>query len=165
MCIVDTGDCRGVDAWGYVMKPRYTILLISLSGLLSITTETAEATNSSPPPRSLYAVNEAPNDRGSISVYDIDAGHHLIKTVQTVPSVDDVRGVAVSGATGRLYVAYRDLSGTGMIYCLNIYDDTIVWNRAVSPGVDRLAINPDGRLLYVPTWEGGEADRENRTNG
>jgi hypothetical protein len=68
------------------MKPRYTIFLISLSGLLSITTETAEATNSSPPPRSLYAVNEAPNDRGSISVYDIDAGHHLIKTVQTVPS-------------------------------------------------------------------------------
>jgi DNA-binding beta-propeller fold protein YncE len=140
------------------MKPRYAIFLISLSGLVSITTETAGATTSSPPPRSLYAVNEAPNDRGSISVYDIDAGHHLIKTVQTVPSVGDVRGVAVSGATGRLYVAYRDLSGTGMIYCLNIYDDTIVWNRAVSPGVDRLAINPDGQLLYVPTWEGGSAD-------
>jgi len=30
-----------------------------------------------------------------------------------------------------------------MIYCLNVYDDTIHWNRAVSPGVDRLAINPD----------------------
>jgi len=39
-----------------------------------------------------------------------------------------------------------------MIYCLNVYDDTIHWNRAVSPGVDRLAINPDGQLLYVPTW-------------
>ena len=45
-----------------------------------------------------------------------------------------------------------------MIYCLNVYDDTIHWNRAVSPGVDRLAINPDGQLLYVPTWEGGSAD-------
>ena len=140
------------------MKPGGAIFWISLSVLLSITMGTAGAATSSSPPRSLYAVNEAPNDRGSISVYDIDAGHHLIKTIQTVPSVGDVRGVAVSAVTGRLYVAYRDLSGTGMIYCLNIYDDAILWNRAVSPGVDRLAINPDGQLLYVPTWEGGSAD-------
>ena len=140
------------------MKPRCAIFLISLSGLLSITTGTAGATTSLSPPRSLYAVNEAPNDRGSISVYDIDDGHRLIKTNQTVPTVGDVRGVAVSAVTGRLYVAYQDLSGTGMISCLSIYDDTILWNRAVSPGVDRLAINPDGRLLYVPTWEGGSAD-------
>ena len=69
--------------------------------------------------------------------------------------------MAVSAATGRLYVAYQDLSGTGMIYCLNVYDDRILWNRAVSPGVDRLAINPDGQLLYVPTWEGGSADYVN----
>jgi len=140
------------------MKPRYATFLISLSGLLSIATGTAGVATSPSPPRSLYAVNEAPNDRGSISVYDIDAGHRLIKTIQTVPSVGDIRGVAVSAVTGRLYVAYRDLSGTGMIYCLNVYDDAIVWNRAVSPGVDRLAINPDGQLLYVPTWEGGSAD-------
>jgi hypothetical protein len=45
-----------------------------------------------------------------------------------------------------------------MIYCLNVYDDTIHWNRAISPGVDRLAISPNGQLLYVPTWEGGSAD-------
>ena len=111
--------------------------------------------------RSLYAVNEAPKDRGSISVYDIDTGHRLIKTIPTVPRVGDVRGVAASGVTGKLYVAYRDVSGTGMIYCLDIYDDAILWNRAVSPGVDRLAINPDGQLLYVPTWEGGSAEYMN----
>ena len=45
-----------------------------------------------------------------------------------------------------------------MVYCLNIYDDTILWNRPISPGVDRLAINPNGHLLYFPTWEGGSAD-------
>ena len=51
-----------------------------------------------------------------------------------------------------------DVSGTGMVYCLNIYNDTILWNRPISPGVDRLAINSDGQLLYVPSWEGGSAD-------
>src|SRR6516164_7950822 len=42
--------------------------------------------------------------RGSISVYDIDRGHSLLKTIPTVSGVDDVKGVAVSAATGRLYV-------------------------------------------------------------
>ncbi len=105
--------------------------------------------------RSLHAVNQSAKDRGSISVYDLDAGHRLIKTIQTVPNVGDVRGLAVSAVTGKLYVAYQDVSGTGMAYCLNVYNDTVLWNRAVSPGVDRLAINPDGQSLYVPTWEGG----------
>ena len=108
--------------------------------------------------RSLYAVNQSRNERGSISVYDIDAGHRLIKTIQTVPNVADVKGAAASAVTGRLYVAYLDAEVTGKIYCLNLYDDRILWNKAISPGVDRLAIKPDGRLLYVPTWEGGAAD-------
>ena len=106
----------------------------------------------------LYAVNESEKDRGSISVYDIEAGHRLIKTIQTVPKVADVKGVAASAVTGRLYASYLDNEATGMMYCLNVYDDRILWNRAISPGVDRLAIKPDGRLLYVPTWEGGSAD-------
>jgi hypothetical protein len=106
----------------------------------------------------LYAVNQSTDLRGSISVYDIAREHRLVKTIRTVRDVGDVRGVAASAVTAKLYVAYMDVSGTGMIYCLNIYDDTIVWNRPISPGVDRLAINPDGQLLYVPTWEGGSAD-------
>jgi DNA-binding beta-propeller fold protein YncE len=142
------------------MNTKCAIGLFILSGLFVITAKAARSNEEmrSNAPRSLYAVNESSKDRGSISVYDIDAGHRLIKTIQTVPGVDDVRGVAVSAATGKLYVAYRDVSGTGMVYCLDVYNDSVLWNRAINPGVDRLAINPDGKLLYVPTWEGGSAD-------
>jgi hypothetical protein len=108
--------------------------------------------------RFLYAVNQAAATRGSISVYDIDAGHRLVKTIETVRDVGDVKGVAASAATGRLCVAYRTGSGVGMIYCLNVYDDAVLWNRTVDPDIDRLAIHPDGQLLYVPTWEGRSAD-------
>ena len=108
--------------------------------------------------RTLYAVNKSSNNRGSISVYDLDAGHRLIRTIHTVPSVDDVRGVAGSAVTGKLYVAYYSASGTGMVYCLDIYTDTVLWNREISSGVDRLAINPDGQSIYVPTSEGGTAN-------
>ena len=143
------------------MKSNFAIFLFSLFGLLPIATGTAGVATPSSPARRLYAVNEAASERGSISVYDIEAGHRPVKTITTVPNVGDVRGVAVSAVTGKLYVAYRDVSGTGMVYCLNLYNDEILWNRAVSPGVDRLAINPDGKLLYVPTWEGGSADYVN----
>jgi hypothetical protein len=103
--------------------------------------------------RFLYAVNQAAATRGSISVYDIGAGHRLVKTIETVGDVDDVKGVAASAATVRLYVAYRTRSGVGMIYCLDVYHDAVLWNRAIDPDIDRLAIHPGGQLLYVPTWE------------
>ena len=45
-----------------------------------------------------------------------------------------------------------------MVYCLDLYQDTILWNREVSSGVDRLAINPDGRSIYMPTSEDGSAN-------
>ena len=102
------------------MNPNCLTVLFIMSGLLVITAESAGTTEATQPyaPRSLFAVNESSKDRGSISVYDIDAGYRLIKTVQTVPGVGDVRGVAVSAVTGKLYAAYRDFSGTGMVYCL-----------------------------------------------
>ena len=158
------------------MKSRYALLnypLIETTGILSIillimttvllgayfTSHTVVAVeNTSSISRYLYAVNQSTKDRGSISVYDIDAGHRLIKTIQTVPGIGDVRGVVASAVTGKLYVAYRSDAGIGMIYCLNLYNDTVLWNKAIDPGVDRLAISPDGQLLYVPTWEGGSAE-------
>ena len=108
--------------------------------------------------RFLYAVNQAAGREGSISVYDIDTAHRLVKTIETVRDVGDVKGVAANATTGKLYVAYRTRSGIGMIYCLNVYDDVVLWNRAIDPDVDRLAIHPEGQLLFVPTGEGRLAD-------
>jgi hypothetical protein len=106
----------------------------------------------------LFAVNQSSKNRGSISVYDLDAGHRLTKTVSTVRDVGDVRGIVVSAVTGKLYVAYRDNAGVGKIYCLDVTTEVVLWNRSVHPGVDRLAINPNGQLIYVPTGEEGSAD-------
>jgi hypothetical protein len=54
--------------------------------------------------------------------------------------------------------SHRAPSSVGMIYCLYIYENTVLWNRVIDPGVDRLSIDPNGRLLYVPTWEGSAAN-------
>ena len=105
-----------------------------------------------PTSRFFYGVNKF-GPTGSISVYDIDAGHELVKTIQTVSDVALLRGVAASAKTGKLYVSYYSTAGTGMIYCLDLYSDTIVWEKVIPPNVDRLSIDPDGQTLYVPTSE------------
>jgi hypothetical protein len=127
--------------------------------LLAVAAQAADAAEEGR--RLLYAVNQSGRERGSIAVYDIDAAHRRVKTILTVPNVHNVRGVAASAVTGRLYVAYLDGANTGMIYCLNLGDDTVLWNKAVSPGVDRLAVKPDGTLLYVPTGEDRSEDHIN----
>ena len=107
--------------------------------------------------RLLYAVNEQAGLVGSISVYNIDRGHRFIRTIPTVPNVGDVRGVVADAKSGRMYVSYIDFSansnGVGMIYALDLYTDTIVWNNVIPPGVDRLSISPDGQTLFVPSSE------------
>jgi hypothetical protein len=42
--------------------------------------------NALPTSRTLYAVNQSSATRGSISVYYIDRGHNLLKTIPTVPT-------------------------------------------------------------------------------
>jgi hypothetical protein len=107
-----------------------------------------------PPARSLYAVNQSAANRGSISVYNIDAGHKLFKTITPVSDVRDIRGVAANATTGKLYVSYNQAStAVGYVYSFDIKTDKVLWNRAIPPNVDRLAISPDGKTLYVPTGE------------
>lgn len=137
----------------YLSFARFLIAIVSLSaGAAAPCAAAAEIE------RRLYAVDEAAPDRGSVSVYDIDAGHRLIETIRPAAAVADVRGVAASRTTGKLYVAYIDPGGAGRIYCLDLHGDRVLWDKPVSPGVDRLAIGRDGRLLYVPTGEGGTVD-------
>src|SRR6516165_6527920 len=84
------------------MKSKYVRLacmLVLAAGALAIRSIPLLATSAeyaSLSARNLYAVNQSSKNRGSISIYDIDAGHRLIKTIHTVPDVGDVRGVAVS---------------------------------------------------------------------
>ena len=99
----------------YVQLACMLVLTASALTIRSVPLLATSAEYASLSARNLYAVNQSSKNRGSISIYDIDAGHRLIKTIHTVPDVGDVRGVAVSAATGKLYVAYRNNAGVGMI--------------------------------------------------
>jgi DNA-binding beta-propeller fold protein YncE len=89
-----------------------------------------------------------------VLVYDIDAGYKFIRRIpsQAVPAgqePENVKGIAASAATGRLYV-----TTIKRLMAFDLTNDKKLWDREMPGGADRLAISPDGKTLYVPTLEG-----------
>ena len=89
-----------------------------------------------------------------ILVYDMDAAYKWIKRIPTwdVPPgqpAENVKGIAASATTGKLYV-----STIKRVACFDFVTEKKVWEKVFDGGADRLAISPDGELLYIPSLEG-----------
>jgi DNA-binding beta-propeller fold protein YncE len=89
-----------------------------------------------------------------VLVYDIDAAHKFVRRIPTwnVPAgeaPEPIKGIAASAKTARLYV-----STTKRVACFDLFTDKKIWEKSYEGGSDRLAISPDGSILYVPSFEG-----------
>ncbi len=89
-----------------------------------------------------------------ILVFDIDNGYKFVKRIPTweTPAGKDpenVKGIVASAKTGRLYVTTFN-----RMAALDIATGNKIWDRTYEGGCDRLAISPDGKILYVPSFEG-----------
>lgn len=88
-----------------------------------------------------------------ILVYDVDAGHKLVKRIPTrglkkdgTPS--NVKGVAVSVATNCIYISTLEA-----LQCVDLATEKLVWEKTYEGGCDRMSISPDGKLIYLPSLE------------
>jgi DNA-binding beta-propeller fold protein YncE len=96
----------------------------------------------------------AAQSNGLIQIYDVDHSHQVVGEVDVFGCCADVRGAAAAAATHRFYVMYNR-NNEGHVVAIDLLDDHILWDKVIhSPGVDRGNITPDGKILYVPTWEG-----------
>jgi len=89
-----------------------------------------------------------------ILVFDIGAGYRFVRRIPTfdVPAgsaPENIKGIAAHAGTSRLY-----LTTPLRVAAFDLTTDRLVWNRQYPGGADRLALSPDGRLLYVPSFEG-----------
>ncbi len=89
-----------------------------------------------------------------VLVFDIDNGYKFVKRIPTWDTPagkepENVKGIAASAATGRLYVTTFNRMGA-----FDIWTGRKIWDRTYEAGCDRMAIAPDGRILYVPSLEG-----------
>ena len=86
-------------------------------------------------------------------VFDIDDGHRFVKRIPTA-GLDEkgkplnVKGVCASAATKRIYI-----STTKTLTCLDLVTEKVLWERAYPGGCDRMAISPDGKVIYLPSLE------------
>jgi hypothetical protein len=86
-------------------------------------------------------------------IYDIDHGHRLIKRIATagldakgVPN--NVKGICASALTNRLYISTIE-----QLMCLDLVSEKLLWEKRYERGCDRMAITPDGQLIYLPSLE------------
>ena len=89
-----------------------------------------------------------------VLVFDMDAGYRFVRRIPTFEvrrarSPTTSKGLPPTLGTGRLYV-----STIKRMAAFDLATDKVVWNRAYEGGCDRLAVSPDGTLLYVPSFEG-----------
>ena len=87
-------------------------------------------------------------------VYDMNDGHRLVKRILTldVPAgsqPENVKGIAANARTGRIYITTPK-----RVAAFDLRTEKVIWNREYEGGCDRLAISPDGTILYVPSFEG-----------
>ncbi|HEX7980099.1 MAG TPA: hypothetical protein VF461_15930 [Gemmatimonadaceae bacterium] len=89
-----------------------------------------------------------------VLVFDIDSGYRFVRRIPTWPVVEgkdaeNVKGIAASARTGRVYVTSR-----ARIIAIDAVTGKTIWDKPYEGGTDRLAISPNGRELYVPQFEG-----------
>lgn len=89
-----------------------------------------------------------------VLVYDMDNDYRFVRRIPTfeVPAgqpVENVKGIAAHAGTHRLYV-----TTIKRLAAFDLLTDRLLWNKEYEGGCDRLAVSPDGKILYVPSFEG-----------
>jgi len=89
-----------------------------------------------------------------VLVFDIDDGYKFVKRVPTWETPagkepENVKGIAASASTGRLYVTTFN-----RMAAFDIITGRKLWDREYEAGCDRMALSPGGKVLYVPSFEG-----------
>jgi DNA-binding beta-propeller fold protein YncE len=98
-------------------------------------------------------------------VFDIDNGYKFIRRIPTwtVPEgqkPENIKGIVASAKTGRVYI-----TSLNRMIAVDAVSGQRVWDKTYEGGCDRLAISPDGKILYVPQLEGPKWHVVNAANG
>jgi hypothetical protein len=87
-----------------------------------------------------------------ILVFDRDRQHAFVRRIETKASKEpkplNIKGVCAHAATGRLY-----FTTPKQLFALDLKTDQSLWGRELPQGCDRPALTPDGKVLYVPSFE------------
>ena len=86
-------------------------------------------------------------------VFDIDNGHRFVKRITTAGRDSagkplSTKGIVASAATKRIW-----LSTTQTLTSIDLLTEKILWEKSYEGGCDRMALSPDGKVIYLPSFE------------
>lgn len=90
-----------------------------------------------------------------IVVFDMEDGYKPVRRIPTWDppaagqEAENVKGIAASARTGIVYV-----STIKRIGAFDAVSGKKLWDMEYEGGCDRIALSPDGKVLYVPSFEG-----------
>jgi len=133
-------------------------IFILLFSLLLIPLALVSASDSDQEQRLLYVAT--PGIRNlleygghGVLVFDMNNGHTFVRRIassgfdaQGKPI--NVKGICVSVSLQRLYVSTPE-----SLISFDLTNDEIVWEKNYQGGCDRMAISPDGKTIYLPSFE------------
>jgi DNA-binding beta-propeller fold protein YncE len=121
--------------------------------------QSALVASAAPPHRYLYVASPGVRDLleyggHGVLVFDIDHDHKFLRRIASKGINENgkplnVKGICASEKTGRLYV-----STLRFLTCYDIATGNILWEHDYPGGCDRMAISPDGKIIYLPSLEG-----------
>src|SRR5437016_693554 len=140
------------------MKEMFCLIVGALI-VLFVQSSSPAATTESKERRLLYVAEPGIRDYleyggHGLLVFDIDHGHKFLRRIPT-GGLDEkgkplnVKGVCANALSKRIYV-----STTQGVLCLDLRTDKLLWHKPYDGGCDRLALSPNGKIIYAPSLEG-----------
>jgi hypothetical protein len=88
-----------------------------------------------------------------VLVFDIDHGHRFVRRIPFGGCDEkgkplNVKGIAANAATKRLYI-----TTTRTLTCMDLLTEKVMWEKPYAGGCDRLALGPEGKIIYLPSLE------------
>jgi DNA-binding beta-propeller fold protein YncE len=147
------------------MKARTNIFILLLLGVSLLFTamkvsERKQAPKKMKPLSGHYMYVAVPGIRDYLGygghgllVFDMDHNHQFVKRIETrgfhpnnKPS--NVKGIAVSIALNSIYISTIE-----SLQRIDLSTGKIIWEKTIEGGADRMSISPDGKIMYLPSFE------------
>lgn len=142
------------------MKTRIFLFAILILGIVTVSMRNKIATKANAPVIHHYLYVAVPGIRDymgygghGLLVFDMDHGHRFVKRIETHGFHPDgkpsnVKGVAVSVPLNSIYISTIE-----SLQRIDLTTGKIIWEKAIDRGCDRMSISPDGKTMYLPSFE------------
>ncbi|MEO6289586.1 MAG: hypothetical protein ABIO76_06680 [Ginsengibacter sp.] len=144
---------------GILSSLLYVIMIIFTSASAPVLNKDASGSNS-PHAVKRYLYVGVPGIRDylgygghGILVFDIDNNHRFVRRINTqgfhpdkTPS--NVKGIAVSIPLNSVYISTIE-----SLQRIDLTTEKLIWEKSFEGGCDRMAISPDGKTMYLPSFE------------